>query len=122
MLQTEYEFSLPKGFVDPEGNLHRHGIMRLATAADEILPLKDPRVVKNPAYLLIILLSRVVTKLETVKQITPQTMEGLFSEDLSFLQDFYNRINGGNGSRRVQSECPQCKHQFEMKLPPPGEL
>jgi hypothetical protein len=122
MLQTEYEFTLPKGYVDPEGNLHRHGIMRLSTAADEILPLKDPRVVKNPAYLLIILLSRVVTKLETVKQITPHTIEGLFSEDLSFLQDFYNRINGGNGSRRIRSECPHCQHQFEMELPRSGEL
>ena len=76
MFRTEHEFTLPKGYVDPEGNLHRQGVMRLATAADEILPLRDPRVEQNPAYLLIILLSRVVINLGRVKPITPKTIEG----------------------------------------------
>ncbi len=121
MLKTEYEFTLPKGYVDKEGNLHRQGIMRLATAADEILPLKDPRVEKNPAYLLIILLSRVITKIGTVKQITPKTIEGLFSEDLAFLQDFFNKING-NKNRRIQTECPECKYKYEIDVANLGEL
>lgn len=121
MFQTEYEFNLPKGYVDEEGGIHRQGIMRLATAADEILPLKDPRVEKNPAYLLIILLSRVITKLGTLKQITPKTIEGLFSEDLVFIQAFYNRING-NQNRRLQTECPKCKHRYDIDLVDLGEL
>jgi len=94
MFQTEYEFTLPKGYVDAEGNLHQKGIMRLATAADEILPLKDPRVERNAAYFVVILLSRVITKLGTVQQINPKTIEGLFAEDLNFLEELYNRING----------------------------
>ena len=120
MFKTEYEFSLPKGFVDESGNLHQEGLMRLATAADEILPLKDPRVDKNPAYLLIILLSRVVVKLGSLKPITPKTIEGLFSEDLAFLQDFYNKING-NRNGRIQTECPNCKHHYELETPYQGE-
>ena len=121
MFKTEYEFTLPKGYVDEEGNLHRQGVMRLATAADEILPLKDPRVENNPAYLLIILLSRVTTKLGTVEQINPKTIEGLFSEDLAFLQDFFNKING-NETKRIQTECPKCQHRYEIKLTNQGEL
>ena len=120
MFVTEFEFNLPKGYVDEAGDLHRQGIMRLSTAADEILPLQDPRVERNPAYLLIILLSRVVVKLGNVKQITPKTVEGLFSEDLNFLQDFYNTING-NGQRRLQTECPNCQHRYEVETANPGE-
>ena len=93
MLRTEHEFVLPQGFLDSEGDLHREGVMRLATAADEIIPLKDPRVQKNPAYLVIILLSRVVTRLGSVSSINPSIIEGLFVADLAFLQDLYNRIN-----------------------------
>src|SRR4029079_17323978 len=93
-LQTECEFTLPKGYVDRDGNLHREGIMRLATAKDEILPLQDPRVQRNPGYLIIILLSRVVTRLGELREINPGTMENLFAADLSFLQNFYNQING----------------------------
>src|SRR5215475_4878789 len=93
MLITEHEFELPKGYVDGSGTLHRHGVMRLATGADEILPMKDPRVQNMPAYLIVILLSRVVIKLGTVPQINPGVIESLFSEDLAFLQHMYNRIN-----------------------------
>jgi hypothetical protein len=93
MFQTEFEFTLPCGFLDEEGTLHREGVMRRATAADEILPLKDPRVQKNEAYLVVILLSRVVTRLGALPAINPKVVEGLFATDLAFLQELYNRIN-----------------------------
>lgn len=120
MFQTEFEFVLPKGYVDEDGTLHKNGVMRLATAADEILPLKDPRVQQNPAYLIFILLSRVVTKLGEVNHITPKTIEGLFSSDLSFLQDFYQRINE-KGSPRIKATCPKCDYHFEVEEDRLGE-
>lgn len=93
MFRTEHEFALPHGFLDEDGELHREGVMRLATAADEILPLKDPRVQKNPAYLVIIVLSRVLTRLGSLEVITTKTIENLFVADLAFLQRLYNQIN-----------------------------
>ncbi len=120
MFQTEYEFTLPRGYVDTEGNLHRQGMMRLATAADEILPLKDPRVQSNQAYLIIILLSRVISKLGSVAHINPKVIEGLYSADLSYLQDFYNRINE-NGKVTAAAVCPKCEHEFEMEIKNAGE-
>lgn len=113
MFQTEYEFELPRGFVDEEGNLHKSGLMRLATAADEILPLKDPRVARNQAYFVIILLSRVITRLGSVQHINPKVIEGLFAEDLRFLENLYNKINGHY--TRIAVACPQCQHQFEWE-------
>jgi hypothetical protein len=110
MLQVEHDFTLPFGLVDAEGSLHRDGTMRLATAADEILPLADPRVQKNPAYLSVILLSRVVTRLGSVDPITPRTIEGLFAADLAHLQDVYASINGLDGRRELV--CPECRHAF----------
>ncbi|GIL20552.1 MAG: phage tail assembly protein [Candidatus Jettenia sp.] len=115
MFQTEYEFTLPVGYVDQDGNLNREGVMRLATAADEILPIKDPRVQANQAYLVIILLSRVITRLGSLSQINPKIIEGLFAADLSYLQDFYNRINR-NGKASIQTICPKCTHEFEVEL------
>jgi hypothetical protein len=94
-LQTEFPFTLPKGFVDKHGTLHREGLMRLATARDEIEPLRDARVQENEAYLTVIVLSRVITQLGTHPQVTPATIEGLFVDDLAFLQDFYTSINFG---------------------------
>jgi phage FluMu protein gp41 len=91
--QTEFPFTLPTGYLDAEGVLHREGMMRRATAADEIVPLKDPRVQANASYLIIILLSRVITSLGDVAMITPQVIEGLFVEDLNYLQAFYKKIN-----------------------------
>jgi len=120
MFQTEFEFVLPKGYRDAGGTLHREGVMRLSTAADEILPLKDPRVQSNPAYLVVILLSRVVTRLGTLDSIHPKVVEGLFSADLAYLQDFYNRING-NGSRALKVVCPHCQQGFEVEPDRPGE-
>ena len=120
VLQTEYDFTLPKGYVDEDGNLHKKGMMRLATAADEILPLKDPRVQQNPAYLNIILFSRVITKLGDLQSINPKVIEDLFASDLAYLQDLYMQING-NGRSSVKTTCPKCEHEFEVEISPLGE-
>ena len=93
MFQTEFEFTLPCGYLDETGTLHRDGVMRLATAADELFPLKDPRVIKNPAYLIVILLSRVVARLGGLSQINPKIIENLYAADLAYLQTLYNQIN-----------------------------
>jgi hypothetical protein len=111
MFQTEVEFTLPLGYVDSDGTLHRSGMMRRATAADEILPLRDPRVQSNPAYLAVILLSRVVIRLDGVGQVTPKTIEELFATDMAYLQDLYNQLNGP-AANRPPTTCPQCNHQF----------
>jgi hypothetical protein len=91
--QTEVEFTLPKGYLDKEGALHRDGVMRLATAADEILPLKDPRVQQNPAYLTIIVLARVIIRLGSLSDINTKVVEGLFASDLNYLQRLYEKLN-----------------------------
>ena len=116
-LQTEYEFTLPKGYVDDQGRLHTKGTLRLATAADEILPLKDPRVQSNAAYLTVILLSRVVTRLGTLEDVNPRVIEGLFVEDAVFLQEFYRRVNGGE-QLTLSATCPQCESRVEVGLSP----
>ncbi|MFJ3902870.1 hypothetical protein [Streptomyces sp. NPDC090025] len=119
MLTTEVEFELPKGYVDAAGDLHRHGVMRLATAADEIYPLKDPRVRNWPAYLIVIVLARVVTRLGTVPDVNPKVIEGLFSEDLAHLQRLYNRINGLAESE-VLVRCPGCGAEHLAEVAPLG--
>src|SRR6266403_4810705 len=108
MFQTEYEFTLPLGYQDAQGNCHRDGTMRLATAGDEILPLKDQRVQTNPAYLVVILLSRVITRLGSLDAINPKVIEGLFASDLAYIQEFYNRING-TGTSAMKVVCPHCE-------------
>ncbi len=120
MQQTEFAFVLPQGYVDPEGNLHREGVMRLATAYDEITPMRDPRVQRNPGYLVIILLSRVITRLGNLDQVNTKMIEGLFSGDLLYLQDFYQRINQ-NGHSRLRVACPHCEGEFEVETVPVGE-
>jgi len=120
MLQTEFRFTLPHGYVDAEGNLHREGVMHMATAMDEIAPLKDPRVRSNSGYLVIILLSRVITKLGDLESINPKVMEGLFAGDLGYLQDLYRRING-SGDNRLPVTCPHCQEQFVVELDALGE-
>jgi len=112
---TEFEFTLPKGFMDSSGKVHREGVMRLANAKDEIAPLSDPRVRQNKAYLVILILSRVITKLGDVDNITPEIVENLYSADLSYLQEFYQRING-DGDIRIPSTCPSCGHEFEVEF------
>lgn len=116
MFSVEHEFALPKGYVDKEGNLHQQGVMRLATAADEIFPMRDPRVQNLPAYLIVILLSRVVIKLGKLTQVNPSVIEGLFAEDLAYLQDLYNRING-LGGQRFALQCPHCDQTFDAEVP-----
>lgn len=116
MFQTEFEFTLPCGYLDEDGTLHRSGVMRRATAADEILPLKDPRVVKNAAYLVVILLSRVVTRLDGVAQINPKVIENLYATDLAYLQNLYNEVNRLDGGH-MDVMCPQCQHEFEVEAP-----
>jgi hypothetical protein len=114
-LQTEFEFELPRGYVGKEGNLHKKGVMRLATAADEIFPLKDMRVKSNQAYLVIVLLSRVITKLGTLEDVNTGVVEGLFSADLAYLQDFYRQVNE-NGTSLLSATCPQCNHIFPVDM------
>lgn len=94
MIQTEFEFTLPKGYLDEQGNLHRKGVMRLSRAIDEIVPVRDPRVQANPAYATVIILSRVITRLGALDDISPMVIENLFACDLSYLQKFYRHING----------------------------
>lgn len=118
--QTEFAFTLPRGLTDPEGNVHREGSMRLATAFDEIEPMKDPRVRANPGYLVIILLARVITRLGSVEYINTRAIENLYSADLAYLQDFYQRINQ-NGHSRMRVACPHCSGEFEVETASLGE-
>jgi hypothetical protein len=107
MLQTEFQFQLPLGYVDADGTLHRDGTMRLATAFDEIAPLKDPRVQSNPGYL------------GTLEHINPKVIEGLYAGDLAYLQDLYRRVNE-NGHDRVLTQCPHCEKAFSVEVRQPG--
>ncbi|SUS04677.1 Secreted protein [uncultured Defluviicoccus sp.] len=108
--QTEVEFTLPKGYLAADSVLHRDGVMRLATAADEILPLKDPRVQQNPAYLTIIVLARVIIKLGSLPDINTKIIEGLFASDLNYLQALYERLNG-DGEERSEEPSAQAHRQ-----------
>ena len=119
-IQTEFDFTLPIGFVDSEGTLHKKGKMRLATAADEIAPLRDPRVRQNGAFLVIVLLSRVITKLGTLSDINPCVIEGLFSADLAYLQNFYRQINE-TGNSIIKVSCPECHTEVEVDVGSTGE-
>lgn len=113
--ETEYAFTLPRGFVDEAGVLHKEGIMRLATAADEILPMRDPRVQQNPSYLTVILLARVVIKLGDLKAIDTKIIEKLFTADLAYLQDMYQRINQMDEPGYSVS-CPHCGQGFVLPV------
>ncbi len=114
-LTTEFEFRLPRGYVDDDGVVHRDGVMRLATARDEIAPLRDPRVRDNEAYLTVLLLSRVVTRLGLLPSVTPPVIEGMFATDLAFLQDLYRRLNC-EGDAHAAVSCPSCQHEFSVDL------
>lgn len=114
-MRTEFPFTLPRGYLDADGKLQREGVMRLSTAFDEIAPMKDPRVQSNPGYLVVILLSRVITRLGDVASINPKVIEGLFSADLAYLQDFYRQINE-NGHSRLGVVCPHCDGRFDVEM------
>jgi hypothetical protein len=115
MLQTEFEFTLPRGYADSKGDLHRQGIMRLATALDEIEPLQDARSRANEAYLSILLLSRVVVRLGDISPVTSSVIESLFASDFSYLQGLYVRLNEGGGDL-VETQCPTCGKCFVLDL------
>jgi hypothetical protein len=114
-LVTEFSFLLPRGYVDRSGTVHRDGVMRLATARDELVPLRDDRVRENPAYLTVVLLGRVVTRLGSVTDIHAGVIENLFAADLAFLQDLYRRVNQ-EGHTRAGVACPECGHSFAIDL------
>jgi hypothetical protein len=114
-LRTEFEFELPRGYVDASGTVHRHGVMRLATARDELVPLHDDRVRENAAYLTVVLLARVITRLGTITDVHPGMVENFFASDLAFLQDLYRRINQ-EGHTRAAVTCPACQEHFTVDL------
>lgn len=114
-LRTEFPFELPRGYVDSSGQLHRDGVMRLATARDELVPLHDDRVRENPAYLTVVLLARVVTRIGSITDVHAGLMENLFATDLAFLQDLYRRINT-EGHTRASVTCPACHHEFAVDV------
>lgn len=114
-LRTEFEFVLPRGYVDNTGKVHRDGAMRLSTARDELLPLIDARVIENPAYLTVVLLGRVVTRLGGLPGVDASVIENLWASDVAFLQDLYRRINQ-EGHTRAGVSCPSCQHEFAVDV------
>ena len=114
-MDTTYDFTLPKGYMDQTGELHRNGRMRLATALDEISATRDPRVLSNPSYLTIVILSKVITELEGIEAVTATTIEQLFTADLAYLQDMYQRINDIEPPT-MECVCPDCGRIFEVPL------
>lgn len=114
-MQTEFTFTLPRGFVDANGTVHKEGTMRLATARDEIEPMRDAAARENEAYLTVLLLSRVITRLGDVAEVTPEVVEGLFAADFDHLQRLYERLNT-NGEAVGSVTCPSCTTQFEVDL------
>ncbi len=114
-MRTEFAFELPRGYVDDVGVVHRSGVMRLATARDELVPLRDDRVRENAAYLTVVLLARVVVRIGTVTDVHAGVVENLFASDLAFLQDMYRRINS-EGHTRAAVACPECGHGFSVDV------
>jgi hypothetical protein len=114
-LRTEFDFELPRGYVDDNGAVHRRGTMRLATARDELLPLYDARVQENPAFTTVVLLGRVITNLGSLASVNAQVVENMFASDVAFLQDFYRRINA-EGHTHAAVTCPQCSHRFTIDI------
>ncbi len=120
LLQTEFEFRLPRGWMDGEGGVHRQGVMRLATARDELVAQKDRRVRDYPGYGTLVLLAQVIVQLGDRDRVTPEELEALFTQDLAYLRDLYNRVNQ-QGSVQIPTQCPQCSHSFETELVLAGE-
>ena len=115
-MRTEFPFVLPRGFVDFSGVVHREGVMRLATARDELHAQSDPRVVRSPSYLTVMLLEKTITNLGTLPDpVGLSTIEGLFASDLAFLQDLYRRINQ-EGHTEAAVACPECNHEFSIDI------
>lgn len=119
-LQTEFNFTLPRGLIDDQGTVHRQGTMRLATAKDEISVQGDRSSQDNQAYRSLLMLSHVITRLGELPLVTQQTLEGLFVRDIAYLREFYNQINQ-QGSAFISVQCPQCSNEFETELMLSGE-
>lgn len=115
----EFVFSLPRGYIDAEGQLHREGRMRLATALDEIETVQDPRVQANEAYLPVVLLSRVLLQLGSLPVVTPQIVADLYAMDLAYLEDLYRRLNHPE-QVTIGAVCPHCNTQFQLQVAPLG--
>jgi len=120
-LLTEFNFMLPRGLVDASGVVHQQGVMRLATARDELVAHKHRHVQTYPEYLMLVLLSQVITHLGTLESISPEDLENLFTQDLAYLRELFNRINQV-GSAKLPVQCPQCSHRFQTELVLSGEL
>lgn len=118
---TTFDFTLPRGLVDTQGVVHRYGVMRLATAKDEISVQKDKRTQEGEAYSTLVMFSRVIISLGTLSKITPEILENLFSRDLSYLREFYNRINQ-QGNADIPVCCPNCNNKFSTELALSGEF
>lgn len=112
---TEFDFVLPRGYTDERGRVHRTGTMRLATARDELLPLMDARVRDNQAYLTVVLLARVVTRLGDLGSVNDEVVENMWASDVAFLQDLYRRVNT-EGHTRAAVCCPACSEEFAVDL------
>ncbi|MBW4448452.1 MAG: phage tail assembly protein [Spirirestis rafaelensis WJT71-NPBG6] len=117
---TEFAFTLPKGLVDTQNRVHRQGVMRLATALDEILLQKERKVQENSAYGVLVMLSRVITRLGSLTSVSPNLLEGLLVSDLAYLREFYNRVNQ-QGNTHIPTECPHCNTKFSVELELAGE-
>ena len=117
---TEFDFILPRGLVDEVGGIHRQGVMRLATAKDELITQKDRRVRNEPAYATLVMLSQVITSLGNFTNVTPELLENLFTQDVAFLRELYNRLNQ-QGYSYQPVQCPECNHQFEVEFALSGE-
>ena len=118
-MQTEFEFTLPRGYIDKQGRVYRNGRIRLATAHDEVEAVQHPQVQAHPAYLPLVLLARVILHLGSLETITPQLVENLFAADLSYLQDLYLRLNSTH-SVLVSATCPHCTQKFQLQVAPLG--
>jgi hypothetical protein len=113
-MKTEFELTLPRGYLDPDGSLHRDGVMRLATARDEVEPLDDPRTGANPAYASIALVGRVLVRLGPLSPVPAAVVQALFASDFAYLQEMYLRLN--EGTHHVETECPSCGTRFAIDL------
>ena len=118
-MQTEYESTLPRGYIDETGLVHQHGRMRLALSIDEVQTMNDARVLANEAYLPIFLLSRVITQLGSLTAVTPQILENMFASDMAYLQDLYMHLNSGE-KLMLGTQCPSCSQRFQVQVSPLG--
>jgi hypothetical protein len=114
-VRTEVPFTLPVGLLDGRGVVHRDGLMRLATARDELEPLRDAVVRGHAAYLSVLLLARTVTRIGTITEVTPELLESMYAADFDHLQRVYERINAAGDAVGVV-DCPHCGRDFEIDL------